>query len=107
MATSSSSVNELRILKFKDDNRIRESLELHVLYTTLSLACSFHKESHGKLFTANQILSIYDLDSVPDGCKCAIVSVLTNEQGLPISARSINKIRAQRLKFDLTELPYF
>ncbi len=50
-----------------------------------------HAARHGKLFTADQVREWYARDGNSEGCRCSLVEVLVDEQGVPLAPMLVER----------------
>ncbi|HTF96388.1 MAG TPA: hypothetical protein VL995_09670 [Cellvibrio sp.] len=93
------SIKEMRLEKLEREEHQVRQLSILVKYLCLSLCCKYHYASNGNLFDFNEIRMIYAAESVPDDCNCGITQVVVNELGLPLYPKNIEKVRAQKSRF--------
>jgi len=89
------SANEMRIQKLLREESDTRRLGIKVKYMCLSLPCEHHKSMHGELFEIEQLKKTYDLSNVPADCRCAVVQVLVDDLGNPLTPSIVEKAKAQ------------
>lgn len=88
-------VNGMRVKKLLKYEKDVKRLGISVKYICLSLMCEHHKLLHGELFEFSKIMEIYNLENVPEDCRCGITQILLDEEGMPRTPGLVSKIKSQ------------
>jgi len=97
-------VKKMRASRIEADISLSRGSGMSYMHTVLSLACEHHKDNHGRLFTSEQISQIYCDDKIPENCKCSTAIISLDREGKPLSQRVLDRVRAQRSKFGLSDI---
>lgn len=89
------SINKLRIEKFLREENEAKRLGILVKYMCLTLSCVHHQSLHAELLDVEKIKEIYNTSSVPNGCSCAVVQILVDAHGEPLTPSIIRKAKTQ------------
>ncbi|MEL7966049.1 hypothetical protein AAG587_06720 [Vreelandella neptunia] len=95
------SVNSMRLQKIIKEDKDVKRLGISVKYMCLSLMCEHHKSLHGELFDFGEVTSLYDLDNIPEGCRCGVTQILVDETGKPRNPAVLEKAKSQTNHRDL------
>jgi len=88
-------VNSMGLDKIIKENEDVKRLGIPVKYMCLSLMCDHHKSLHGELFNIEEIKDLYNLENVPEDCRCGVTQVLVDEAGNPRNPGVVEKAKSQ------------
>lgn len=88
-------VNEMRIKKLLREESDTKLVGILVKYMCLSLPCEHHQSLHGELFEIEEIKKLYDLTNVPAECRCAVIQILVDDHGNPLTPSIVEKAKSQ------------
>lgn len=59
----------------------------------------WHATRHGKIYTIEQIREFYSVNGNAINCYCSQAEILLNEDGSPVTSRTVDRMKKQREKF--------
>lgn len=90
------SVNQSRFDKLYREQNDAVRLGIKVKYICMSIQCPHHADLHGEILDFDEVVKIFSIENVPDGCRCACTQILVDDSGKPITPGVVERIRNQK-----------